>query len=748
MKTDSAIAGFYRLTVTQRIDRLVEQGVLGDEDADRLRRGEFVLSGNTADRMIENVIGVFGMPLAIAPNFRINGRDCLIPMVVEEPSIVAGLSGAAKLARPAGGFDVQIPESLLIGQMQLIDVDDPDQTILALHQRKAELMRMANVMQPNLLARGGGVRDIEYFKYRLPDGRWTVVLHLLVDACDAMGANLVNTICEGIAPRVEVLTGAQVAMKILSNLADRSIAIARVRFPLASLGDGTFPAEFVRDRIILATAFANTDPYRATTHNKGIMNGVDAVAIATGNDWRAIEAGAHAYAVRNGKYRSLSEWQLAENGDLLGELKIPLKVGVVGGALQTNPAVGLALKIAGVERAPDLAGMMAAVGLAQNFAALRALVTHGIQKGHMSLHARSVAAGAGADTGIFEQVVEGLIASGEIKSWKADQLIAEIHAVAGRTTGTKAENQDEPAGRACGKVILLGEHAAVYDKHVLAVPLPEAIEARVRPADGRSRLRIPAWGVDEPVVPGRRGSSAAVATVALIMRELHVAERHYDIEVDARIPAAMGLGASAAIAVAIIRAFDLQLGFRLDNRTIDTLAFECEKLAHGTPSGIDNNLATYGEPVLYTRSTASRTKPIQLSEVPPLVVASSGKRGVTKDMVAGVAKRYASNQTLYDTIFNEIDELSVAGSVALRAADYESLGSMMNVCHGFLNAIEVSTPELENMVHIARLNGALGAKLTGAGGGGSIVALCPGRSHDVAAALKKAGYAIIRFSDS
>jgi hydroxymethylglutaryl-CoA reductase len=746
LTVDSKISGFFRLSIEERIQQLIERRALSADDGDRLRRGQFVLPQQTADKMIENVVGVFGLPLAVAANFRINDRDWLVPMVVEEPSIVAGLSGAAKLARAGRGFDVQMPESLLIGQLQLVNVDDPDAAIHALHERNAELLRLANVIQPKLLARGGGVRDIEYFKYRLPDGRWTVVLHLLVDTCDAMGANLVNTICEGIAPRIETLTGARAVMKILSNLADRSIVTARVSIPLASLDDGEFGPEFIRDRIILATAFANTDPYRAATHNKGIMNGIDAVALATGNDWRAIEAGAHAFAVRNGKYRSLSKWYSGENGELQGELRLPLKVGTVGGSLHTNPAVGLALRIAGVESATELAAMMAAVGLAQNFAALRALVTHGIQKGHMSLHARSVAAGAGASADIFEEVVQGLIESGEIKSWKADELVRDLQA--GRQSRRNAVNSEPDfVGRACGKVILLGEHAAVFDKHVLAVPLPDAVQAVVRPVAGHTTVSIPAWNISQEIAV-RQPKGGIAETIALIMRELNVADRHFDIDVEARIPAAMGLGGSAAIAVAIIRAFDLRLGLGLNNRAVDALAFECEKLAHGTPSGIDNNLATYGEPVLYTRSTASRTKPLQLQEVPPLVVAASGQRGMTREMVAGVRRRHARNSALYDTLFNEIDELSVAGSVALRERQYAELGSMMNVCQGFLNALEVSTPELETMIHIARANGALGAKLTGAGGGGSIVALCPQHGEDVANALKQAGYAIIRFRES
>ncbi|MDZ7644436.1 MAG: hydroxymethylglutaryl-CoA reductase, degradative [Woeseiaceae bacterium] len=429
---DSQIPGFYRLSIAERLEQLVAKGALQRTDADRLLRGETVLNARTADSMIENVVGVFGLPLAVAPNFLVDGRERLAPLVVEEPSIVAGLSSAAKLARVGGGFTIDAGESLLIGQLQLLEIDDADDAIRRLNLHGSELLRLANVMQPKLLARGGGVRDIEYHKYRLQDGRWTVVLHLLVDTCDAMGANLVNTICEGIAPRVETLTGGRAAMKILSNLADRALVTARVTLPLEELGEQAFAADFVRDAIIQATDFADIDPHRAATHNKGIMNGIDALAIATGNDWRAIEAGAHAYATRRGGYRSLTRWRADANGDLQGELTIPLKVGIVGGALLTNPAVRLGQAIAGAESAADLAALMAAVGLAQNFAALRALVTHGIQKDHMSLHARSVAAGAGAPPELFDQVVSRLVASGEVKAWKARELIDGLQALQAR----------------------------------------------------------------------------------------------------------------------------------------------------------------------------------------------------------------------------------------------------------------------------------------------------------------------------
>ncbi|HZW59907.1 MAG TPA: hydroxymethylglutaryl-CoA reductase, degradative, partial [Woeseiaceae bacterium] len=525
---DTRLSGFYRLDVAQRLKMLEDRGLLSGDTARRLARGDYVLRTAQADHMIENVIGVFGLPLAIAPNFLVNGRHRLVPMVIEEPSVIAGVCGAARLAHAAGGFRVHASESLLCGQIQLVDVADPDAAIRRLREHDGELLRLANVMQPKLLARGGGVREIEYYRYRLPDGRHTVVLHVLVDTRDAMGANLVNTICEGIAPRVETLSGARAVLKILSNLADRSMMTARVTLPLHSLAAPGFDATAVRDGIVTATAFADTDPYRAATHNKGIMNGIDAVAIATGNDWRAIEAGAHAYAARGGAYRSLTQWTAAADGSLQGELQIPLKMGIVGGSLQSNPAAALGLEISGVSSALELAQLTAAVGLAQNFAALRALVTHGIQKGHMSLHARSVAAAAGTPAELFDRVVNGLVESGEIKTWKADELIAACRTPRAQDPAVTGTDAGGAIGTACGKVILLGEHAAVYDKHVLALPLAQAVTARVRESDAASRVSVPDWGVEQPRAAGRPARGAAAA-LDVILRELGLSQRHFDV---------------------------------------------------------------------------------------------------------------------------------------------------------------------------------------------------------------------------
>lgn len=743
--SDSRIANFYRKSIAERIEVLADRELIEPPDARALLDKAQLLTPELADKMVENVIGVFGLPFATAPNFRVNDRDYIVPMVVEEPSVVAGVSSAAKAARTGGGFKATSTDPVLVGQIQLTGLKHPDAAVQALFAASDELMELANSLQPNLVARGGGAKGLEFFKFKMSNGKWTVVLHVLVDTRDAMGANLVNTICEGIAPRVEQIAKARASLKILSNLADKSLVTASVIMPLAELAQDGYSAEAVRDGVVLATEFANADPYRAATHNKGIMNGIDAVAIATGNDWRAIEAGAHAYAARSGAYRALTRWTVGNKGDLLGEIVMPIKVGIVGGSLKSNPAATLGLRIAGTQSATELAELMGAVGLAQNFAAIRALVTGGIQKGHMRLHARSVAVSASAPADIFDQVVDGMIDSGDIKPWKAHELVEELQ-VESESNVPEDSSDNAARGTAAGKVILLGEHAVVYDRNALALPLEAAVSATVVEAKGGIKISVPDWDFEQTFTI-KQPPKGVAAAVVLIMRQLGLQDRGFFIHVRSRIPPAMGLGSSAALAVAIIRAFDTLLGLNLDNAAVDKMAFDCEKLAHGTPSGIDNNIATYGEPVLFSKTSATRTKPISLTEAPPIVVASSGIHGVTRDQVAGVRSRYDKNKELYETIFNEIDEISLAGAHALKSCDYDMLGSLMNVCHGYLNALQVSTPELEKMIQIARSNGASGAKLTGAGGGGSIVALCPDKESEVARALHEAGYQIIRMRD-
>ena len=716
---DSLISGFYRLDIRQRIERLEQRGLLSADDASALREGRHVLVPAAADKIIENVIGVFGLPFAISPNFIVNGAGRLAPMVVEEPSIVAGLSFAAALASRNGGFQASCDESLLAGQIHVTNIADAESAAASVEAAADELLAAANAVHPRLGERGGGVRDVEVRRLLLPGGDAALAVHLLVDTRDAMGANLVNTICEAIAPRVAGICGGTVAMRILSNLADRSLATARVSYLPEQLAVDDLDGAAVRDAIVMTSDIAAADPYRAATHNKGIMNGIDAVAIATGNDWRAIEAGAHAYAGIDGQYRPLSRWS----------------VGIVGGTLAANPAAALGLRIAGVESAAELAQLMAAVGLAQNFAALRALATSGIQKGHMRLHARSLVAASGIAGDRFDEAVEQLVASGEISETRARNIAAQLLA--------EGPREDEPMGTAAGKVILLGEHAAVYGRHALALPIEGAVTATVQEA-ANLVLEVPDWRLSREISRDADGVDAAVQR---ILENLGIHGRGFAIRVRSALPRAMGLGSSAAFAVAIVRAFDRLLGLSLGDERVNEIAFDCEKLAHGNPSGVDNTLATFGRPMLFCKGETFQAEELELQGQPPIVIASGHQPGVTHEQVAGVRARYEAQPTAFAAIFDQIDGLSIAGAKALVAGDYAELGQLMNICHGLLNALGVSTPELERMVEIARDAGAAGAKLTGAGGGGSIVAACPGVVQEVAAALRSAGYSTIDLSN-
>ncbi|MBE3037827.1 MAG: hydroxymethylglutaryl-CoA reductase, degradative [Chloroflexi bacterium] len=424
--TTSRIAGFYNLPLDERLDKLAESaGLSSDELAAFQTSG---LSADQADHMVENAVGTFGLPLGIGLNFVVNGREVLVPMAIEEPSVVAGASFMAKLARAGGGFTVITSAPEMIGQMQVLEVKDLMAASMELHEHKAELLAEADSIDPVLKKFGGGARDLEIRIIEdSPIGPFLVV-HLIYDVRDAMGANAVNTACEKLAPHIQQITGGRVHLRILSNLADRRLAKTSCTVLLKELAftnaDGrTFTGEQVRDGIIEAWAFAAADPYRAATHNKGIMNGVDAVVIATGNDWRAIEAGAHAYAARNGRYTSLSTWGKDADGNLTGELEVPMAVGIVGGATKVHPAAKAALKLMGVKTAAELAGIIVSVGLAQNLAALRALATEGIQRGHMSLHARQVAIAAGATGDQIEKVATQMVAEKMVRIDRAEEIL-------------------------------------------------------------------------------------------------------------------------------------------------------------------------------------------------------------------------------------------------------------------------------------------------------------------------------------
>ena len=415
----SRISGFYKMPMEERVRLVADYAGLTPEEVELLGPGGG-LSLEAADRMIENVLGAMAYPFAVAVNFRINGRDRLVPMVLEEPSVVAAASNMAKLMREGEGIRTSSSDPVMIGQIQVLDTPDTEAAMRALTEARPRLIELANQQDPVLVRFGGGARDLE-FRVIESEAGLMLVIHLLVDCRDAMGANAVNTMCEALAPTVEELTGGRVLLRIISNLADRRLARAEAVVRKDDIG-----GEGAVDDIVAAWAFADADPYRAATHNKGIMNGVVAVALPTAQDHRALEAGAHAYAARGGRYRALSRWSKNEDGDLVGVLEMPMAVGIVGGATRTHPVARLALKVLGVSTARELAEVMVAVGLAQNLGALRALTQEGIQRGHMRLHARNLVVMAGAEGDLIDRAVEVLSESGEIRFDKAQEIVRRL----------------------------------------------------------------------------------------------------------------------------------------------------------------------------------------------------------------------------------------------------------------------------------------------------------------------------------
>jgi hydroxymethylglutaryl-CoA reductase len=422
VRRTSRLSGFYQQSPERRRARLVEARWLAPEESQQFA-GLGGFDEACADAMVENVIGLHGLPLGVALNFIVDGKDRLVPMAVEEPSIIAAASYAARLCSEGGGFTVEADPPITTAQVQLLAVPSLEQAKAALSDGTPGLLELANRLMPGMCARGGGARELEV---RVLDAT-TLVVHLHVDTRDAMGANLVNSLAEDLAPRLAELSGGRAGLKILTNLADRRKVRVRARVPARALASERFPdGGVVRDAILEAQRFAELDVYRAVTHNKGVMNGVDAVLVACGNDWRAVEAGAHAYAARTGAYRPLTSWCKGPEGELCGELELPLATSTVGGAARTHPGVRRALKLAGVTGAVELAGLTAAAGLATNLSALKALSTEGIQKGHMALHARRVAAEAGASGELVEIIAERLSTERVYRPERARELLAEV----------------------------------------------------------------------------------------------------------------------------------------------------------------------------------------------------------------------------------------------------------------------------------------------------------------------------------
>jgi len=418
MKKTSQISGFYKLTPKERIKHVKDFADLTDDEV-KILQSTGALEMEMADRMIENVVGTFPLPLGIAMNFLINKKDYMIPMAIEEPSVVAAATYAAKMAREKGGFFTSSTDPVMIGQIQAVDIKDPFAAKMKILSAKKEILQKANDQDPMLVSVGGGAKDLHVKVIDTKTGPM-VITELHVDCRDAMGANAVNTMAEAVAPMIERITGGRVYLRIISNLAVKRLARAWTVIPKEAVG-----GEEIVDGIVEAYSFAAADPYRAATHNKGILNGIIGVVIATGNDHRAIEAGAHAYAVKNGQYGTLSYWEKNSDGDLVGSIELPMAVGLIGGATKVHPTAKVALKILGVKSANELGEVMAAVGLAQNLGALRALAHEGIQRGHMSLHARNVAITAGASGPLIDMVVERMVTERKVRMDRAKELLEE-----------------------------------------------------------------------------------------------------------------------------------------------------------------------------------------------------------------------------------------------------------------------------------------------------------------------------------
>ncbi|OIO20654.1 hydroxymethylglutaryl-CoA reductase, degradative [Candidatus Micrarchaeota archaeon CG11_big_fil_rev_8_21_14_0_20_47_5] len=415
---NSELSGFYKLSVKERLERIGKEA--GLEEGEIAQLNNFgSLSEKCANGMIENVIGTMPLPLGIATNFHINGKDYLIPMAIEEPSVVAAASNAAKLARQSGGFSASCGKSIMRGQIQVVGVKDAKKALLEFGKNKAALLEMAKKNDSGMSNYGGGVQGVEARVIETARGEM-VIVEFFIDVCDAMGANSINTMLEALAPEVERVCGGRVRLRILSNLADRRIAKAKAIWKKETLGEAAI------EGILEAYEFAANDIYRCATHNKGIMNGVDSVVIASGNDFRAVEAGAHSYAARDGKYVPLTKYWKDEKGDLVGEISLPVAIGIVGGATKVHPVAKIALKILGVKSAGEFGCVLASVGLAQNFAALRALSCEGIQKGHMELAAKNIALTAGAGAGIAEEVAKRMVRQKKISVENAKKIIKEI----------------------------------------------------------------------------------------------------------------------------------------------------------------------------------------------------------------------------------------------------------------------------------------------------------------------------------
>ncbi|MEZ5337674.1 MAG: hydroxymethylglutaryl-CoA reductase, degradative [bacterium] len=718
----SRIPRFYRLSVEQRLAYLARSFGLSNTQIAELRNGQ-CLRIRHAVNMVENAVGVFGLPLGLGLNFLVDGKEHLVPMAIEEASIIAAASKAALLIRKAGGFLTEADDPVMIGQIQLLDVADIEAAVRILHDSKSEILAAANRPNERMVKRGGGAFEIETRVLTDErDGSRMLVLHLLIDVREAMGANAVNYSCEAAGSLAAELCGGRSNLRIVSNYADRRLARASFRLPFEILATAEMDGEMVARRMVEAGRMARIDPYRAATHNKGIFNGIDAAAIALGQDWRAIEAGGHAHAARSGQYRGLTEYEIDGN-ELLGRIELPLQVGWVGGAVNSHPGVKVLRRVSGVENARELASLLAAVGLGQNFAACLALATDGIQKGHMALHARSVAISVGVPSQDVEEVAQRMIALGDVKVATAERVHRELQ----DSRMAADESGEMPIETwAPGKVVLFGEHATVYGQPGITASIDVKLKCRIQHDPAGPRFLQPTFRevfeMPESDLDIRLFSQVvdeALATYGLQQAPIAIA-------IESELVPGMGLGSSAACSVALCTALRRYAGLEHQRRLDNSLFEEVQKLEsiyHGSPSGMDAATVLNGG-VLWFRSgppreTLSIRVPVQATGI--ICIVEPGAR--TIELVQQVRHSRELNQARVDKILSRIGEITALAGAALGGGNLEQVGALMNENHELLADLGVSTEKLDSAVELLRSMGAFGAKLTGAGGGGAVIAL-------------------------
>jgi len=718
----SRVPGFYRLPVEQRLAFLARSFNLSEKEVSDLRNGD-ALRVEHAVNLVENAVGVFGLPLGLGLNFFVDGREHIIPMAIEEASIIAAASRAALIIRSGGGFHTKVDPPVMIGQIQVLDLDNPQRAAKLVNENKKEIINQANISHPRMLIRGGGVFDLETRIIQSgTDIGDMLMIHLLFDVKEAMGANAVSGACESAAPLVENLTGGRTNLRILSNLADKRLARAEFSLPCDKLTTKKMNGEKVARFIIEADCLARNDPYRAATHNKGIFNGLCAMALALGQDWRAIEAGGHAYASRDGQYRGLTTYSI-ENDCLKGQIELPLQVGWVGGAIKSHPGVKTLQKISGIVNSNQLAGVLAAVGLGQNFAALHALCTDGIQKGHMALHARSVALSVGVPADEVEDVAFEMIRQGEIKVAAAEEIYQKMQS----SPKPRRKKEQLPVEVfAPGKVVLFGEHATVYNYPGITAALNIGMKVRISHDPDGPRFLKPhykqVFAVEGSDFDVRRFTKAV--DVALATHDLQ--QEPIAIEVESDLVPGMGLGSSATFSAALCKALSKYKGVEPPQR-FDIELFErvqkLESIFHGHPSGMGAATVLSNTVIWFRKGPPREILPIRMSHYMTGIVCFVEPGASTLEIVQKVKTRRRRNPKLIDEILQEIGGLTVDAGIALGTGDSKELGRLMFKNHELLTRLGVSTPALNEAVECLLDYGVLGAKLTGSGGGGAVIAL-------------------------